>query len=297
MPILKGIIVATVTPFTEGGREIDYDWIPPHLRFLEERGISGVLPLGTNGEGPSVSLEERKQVIDTVLAHRGGLAVVAGTGCAALPDTIKASRYALERGADAVIIVPPFYFKNLPLSGLREYYRAVFRALPPEGKALLYNIPSVSGVEIEDGLVDALQTQFPQRLLGIKDTSGRLDKTRHYLARYPRLRIFSGSDELLGPCLDAGVAGAISGLANAFPAEAVAILDAHIRAADVTAAQAAFSQMRILTRKFAQHSATKHLLHIFARLPLTHVRPPLAELTVEEAAALETEARALLRQT
>lgn len=294
MPDLKGIIVATVTPFTRGGAEVDIGWIPQHLRFLEERGISGVLPLGTNGEGPSVSLAGRKQVIDAVLAYRGGLAVVAGTGCASLPETIELSRHAIERGADAVIIVPPFYFKDIAPSGILNYYRAVFRAIPPEGRVLLYNIPSLSGVEIEDGLVDALQSEFPQQLLGIKDTSGSLEKTQHYIARYPKLKIFSGSDELLGPCLKAGVAGAISGLANAFPDMAVAIHRAHERGGDVEAAQAKFSKMRVFTRKYPMHSATKHLLHVFGGLPLTYVRPPLAELTPEEATALEREARALL---
>ncbi|MFH1486516.1 MAG: dihydrodipicolinate synthase family protein, partial [Chloroflexota bacterium] len=214
--------------------------------------------------------------------------------CSSLPETVELSRYAIEKGADAVIIVPPFYFKDVSLSGILDYYRAVLRAIPPEGKVLLYNIPSLSGVEIQDGLVDALQSEFPRQLLGIKDTSGSLEKTKHYIEHYPGLRIFSGSDEHLASCLKAGVAGAISSLANVFPEVAVAIHRAHVAGGDVETAQALFSKLRRLTRKYPMQSANKHLLHIFGGLPPTYVRPPLAELAPEEAAALESEARAVL---
>lgn len=141
MSEIKGVIVATVTPFTEGGREVDLDWIPTHLEYLRKNGADAVLITGTNGEGPSLSLAERRSIIDTVLANRGGLGVMVDTGCSALPDTIEISQYALDQGADAVLIVPPFYFKGLSDEGLIEYYGAIFDALPSDGKVTLYNIP------------------------------------------------------------------------------------------------------------------------------------------------------------
>jgi 4-hydroxy-tetrahydrodipicolinate synthase len=174
MSELPHTVPATVTPFKKGGLELDPDWVPQHLAYLEKRGADGVLALGTNGEGPSLSQEERRQVIDAVLRARGGLRVFVGTGCASLTDTIAISRYALDKGADAVMVVPPFYFKEPAPEGLIAYYDAVFRALPREGKVILYNIPSYSGVEIVDGLVDALAERYAEQLLGIKDTSGDL---------------------------------------------------------------------------------------------------------------------------
>ncbi len=105
---IGGVIVPTVTPFTEGGERVDLGWIPRHLDYLHRNGADAVLITGTNGEGPSLSLRERKAITDTVLAHRSGLGVMVGTGCSALPDTIELSRYALEQGVDAVLVVPPF---------------------------------------------------------------------------------------------------------------------------------------------------------------------------------------------
>ncbi len=106
------LFVASLTPFTSPTGGVDHEWIPRHLRWLESHGVDGVVPCGTTGEGPSLSVAERQAVIDTVLAHRGGLRVIPGTGCAALPDTIALTSYAIERGADAALVLPPFYFKK-----------------------------------------------------------------------------------------------------------------------------------------------------------------------------------------
>lgn len=282
---------ATVTPFAEGGERVLLDWIPQHLAWLAERGADGLLAMGTNGEGPSLSLEERKQIIDVVMQDRGSLATVFGTGCASLPDTVEVSRYVLERGADAVLLVPPFYFKGVAGPGLIAYFEAVLRALPSERKVLLYNIPALSGVEISDELVDALAERFPERLLGVKDTSGHLERTEEYARRYPQLTVLCGSDHLAGPAYRAGAVGSISGLANAFPDLMSAVWRAHSEGGDVDAAQERVNQAQGLLRGLPPHSAMKHLLHLMAGLPLTYVRPPLRDLTPEEAEELRRRAR------
>ena len=291
MSELPHTVPATVTPFTKGGLELDPQWIPQHLAYLEKRGADGVLALGTNGEGPSLSQEERKQVIDAVLRARGGLRVFVGTGCASLTDTIAISHYALEAGADAVMVVPPFYFKGPAPEGLIAFYDAIFRALPREGKLILYNIPSYSGVEIVDELVDALAERYPEQLLGIKDTSGDLAKTRHYIQRYPRLAVFNGSDGNIGEAYRAGAVGAISATANVFPDLVAAVRRAHLEGGDVAAAQVRLSAVRDLLSRYPSHGTVKHLLHIVGGLPLTYVRPPLVDLTPEQAAAVEREVR------
>jgi len=294
MKELKGAVVATVTPFTPGGERVDPDWISQHLAFLDQHGIDGVIPLGTNGEGPSVSLEEKRRVVDAVMMGRGSLFVVVGTGCSALPDTIAISRYALERGADAVIIIPPFYFKNISQRGLWDYYRSVFQALPPEGKVLLYNIPSLSGVEISDELIDALLREYPSHLVGVKDTSGVVEKTSHYIRRYPQLRIFVGSDELVTAALRAGAAGSVSAVANFFPQLVAAVYRAHSGGGDVEAAQAKLSKARALLRKHRNSNATKLLIHKLTGFPLIGIRPPFAELNAAEMAELERDLEAML---
>ncbi len=290
---LPRVVPATVTPMTEGGRELLLDWIPQHFAYLEHRGADGVLALGTNGEGVSLSLQERKDVIDAVLTHRGRLFVMFGTGCASLPETAELSRYALERGADAVLVVPPFYFKDLDAEGLLAYYDALFAALPNERKVILYNIPSMSGVEISDELVDALIERYPERLLGIKDTSGSLERTKRYVERYPALAVYNGNDGELAQAVELGVTGAISAVANVFPDLVANVFKAHDSGGDIATAQAELNRARDTIKQFPSYSAIKHLLHIMAGLPLTHVRPPLRDLTAEEVEALSSQVREL----
>lgn len=286
MSDLPRSVPATVTPFSEGGERLLLDWIPQHLAYVEQRGGDGVLALGTNGEGVSLSLQERKDLIDAVLTHRGRLRAMFGTGCASLPETIELSGYAIERGADAVLIVPPFYFKDVAPQGLIAYYQAVLGALPPVRKALLYNIPDTSGVEISDELVDALIERFPERLLGIKDTSGRLERTRRYVQRYPQLAIYNGDDGNVGEAAAAGVVGAISAVANVFPDLIANVFRAHASGGNMAAAQAEVTRISETLNRFPSPSAVKHLLHLVAGLPLTYVRPPLRDLTPDEADAL-----------
>ena len=287
MSDLPRIVPAIVTPLSEGGERLLLDCVPQHLAYVEHRGADGVLALGTNGEGTSLSIQERKEMIDAVITHRGRLSVFCGTGCASLPETIELSRHALERGADAVLIVPPFYFKEIDATGLIDYYQAVLGALPTERKVILYNIPGTSGVEISDELVDALLERVPDRLLGIKDTSGRLERTRAYIERYPQLAIYNGSDGNLADAMEAGATGAVSAVANVFPDLIAWVIRAQATGGDVAGAQAEVTSVRETLNRFPSHSAIKHLLHSVAGLPLTYVRPPLRDLTPEEARELE----------
>lgn len=291
MSDLPRIVPAAVTPFSEGGERLLLDWIPQHMAYMEHRGADGVLYLGTNGEGVSLSMQERKDVIDAVMAVRGRLGVIFGTGCAALPETVDLSRYALERGADAVMIVPPFYFKDLDTAGLIAYYSAVLKALPPERKVLLYNIPATSAVEITDELVAALAERYPERLLGLKDTSGSLERTRAFVERFPQLAVYNGWDGNIGDAARAGVVGTISGIANVYANLVADCFRAGEASGDVAGAQAELDLAREAIAGLPSHSAIKHLLHIEAGLPLTHVRPPLRDLTPDEVDVLSRTVR------
>ncbi len=292
MALPPGAFAASVTPFRPGGLELDLDWIPKHLAYLEQRGADGVLALGTNGEGPSLSLAERRLVIDTVVAYKRKLWVYAGTGCASLSDTIEISRYAHEAGADGLMIVPPFYFKRIDDEGLIAYYEAVVKALPRDARVLLYNIPAMSGVEITDGLLDDLTERHPQ-VVGIKDTSGSLQRLKRYVERYPGLAVYCGSDGLVARGFRAGAIGAISAVANVFPELLKAAREASLAGERGEREQAAIDRARALLGRYPQQSAIKHALRILGGLPQTHVRPPLRDLTAAEAAALERELAAL----
>ena len=295
---LTGVMVATVTPFTRGGAAVDHDWIPPHLRFLEQAGISSVFTLGTNGEGPSVGVAERRQVVETVVAHQGGLGVVAGAGTAALPDTIRAANDALEAGADAVAILPPFFEAQVDSAGLLGYFDAVLEALPAPGRVLLYNIPHKAQVDIPDDVVLALLDLHGERVIGIKDSSGVVERTSRYLAiaeRFPTFTVLAGADAHHDRLYAAGCRGAVTGLGNAVPHLVLGIQAAHRSGRDAGRVQRELERLRGLLAPYPSLAALKQLIGITARLPVTCVRPPHRDLTAEEQREFEAAVVAYLR--
>lgn len=281
---IEGLIAATPTPFGEDGT-VDFDYVLEHLDFLRMRGVNGVVPCGTNGEGPSLSLAERKELIRTVTENKGDMFIIAGTGCSSLPETIEMTRLAERAGADAALVVPPFFFKDVPLRGLVAYYSEVLRStsLP----ILLYNIPQFSAVEITHDLVDRL-SDFPN-LLGIKDSAGDLGKFKTYCTQFPQLSIYVGADTLIEKTADLQISGVISGLANAFPE---LIRETMEQSAKGMGAQ---MQQKVdrLTKIFSRYPifASNKCALTLRGLPQTYVRPPLVDLTEDEKRSLETELR------
>ena len=287
MPDLKGVICATLTPFVSSTGPVDYDWIEPHLRFLEANGVQGVVPLGTTGEAASLGMGERERILDIVLERRGNLFVIAGTGGSALPETATLSRYALEQGADAVLVMPPFYYKDVADAGVLDYFRALCDSLPSDARVLLYHIPRNTGVPISPALIEGLLESHPRQFFGIKDSSGDAPHTAGLIARYPQLKIYSGSDAHLASALQSGASGVISALANVLPQLVRGVSHAHSAGGDVAAAQARVGTARALVKTYASPPALKAALPWLSDLPLTSVRAPLANLSDEQAVALK----------
>ncbi len=272
----------TVTPFVDGSLEIDFRWIGKHQSFIEARGATGAVPSGTNGEGPSMSLEERKALIGAALESRGGLKMIPGTGCAALTDAIELTRFALEHGADSVLVLPPFYFKNPKTEGLVNFFRILCDRGVPAGKGIiLYNIPQMSAVPIGFDLLDSLLESHPECVWGVKDSSGDPESLKAYVRRYPQLRIFAGSDRLASLAYRIGAAGTISAMANIVP-DWLQKLRTQVLEQDeegAKASQARIDAMRELLSIYPMRAATKYIIHILVGLPLVGVRPPEIELT------------------
>lgn len=285
------LFVATVTPFQSPAGPLDREWVPGHLRWLEQQGVNGVVIAGTTGEGPSLTTTERQALIDTALEHRGRLRVFVGTGCAAVPDTIAMTRYAIEQGAEAALVLPPFYFKGLPDSGLLAFYRAVCDALPPAGKILLYHIPQVSHIPIPTSVIDQLLESHPHQVIGIKDSSGDPAQTAMLIKRYPGLQIYAGSAAKFAQALSDGAAGGIFALANVFPRAMDAILAAHRSGNANGAAQEHVAAILAAIQPCPTIPALKALLPSVAGLPFTSVRMPLANLTHHEADELQARLR------
>ena len=292
MTPLAGVFAANVTPFQRDTLAVDFAWLRRHLAFLHARGADGVVPLGTNGEGPALSLDERRTVIDAALAAAGPLAVIPGVGCANLPETIALTRHALAAGAASVLVLPPFFFKNVSNRGVLAYYqRLCDAALQPGQALLLYHFPRLSGVPITDEIVAGLRASHPGCVAGIKDSGGDLAHILHWNALFPELRIFAGSDSLAAQALAGGCAGLITAAANLIPDLLQAVRRAVLAGEDPAAAQARVNTVRgWLEQVPSMHAATKFLLSFFADLPPTVVRPPLVDLDPAAQAQLAQQA-------
>ena len=278
----SGAIPALLTPFTPGGAEVDFGLLDAHVAWLAERGVRWLSPLGTTGEGVSLALEERKRVLDRLLAHPARPALIAGTGCTSLPETIELSRFAAERGA-ALLVAPPSYY-DFDERGVSAYFRALFEALPSDARVFLYHIPRHTGVPITDSLLHALGEHYGPMLAGVKDSGGDFEHTRAWLSDFPQLTILSGSDATAAAAYEAGGRGLITMLANIFPEE-----HEQIRAGTGVAERQAFlTAVRELVQEVPRHAALKHLLQLVAGLPRSAARPPLAELDSAQTTYLET---------
>ncbi len=283
---MSALFAALLTPFGSPTGAVDHDRVLAHLRWLERNGVHGVVVGGTTGEAQSLGLDERRALIDTVLEHRGALRVVAGTGCAALPETIALTRHAIERGAEAALVLPPFYYKGVSDDGLLGFYRAVCDALPAGGQVMLYHIPPMSQIAINPPLIAGLLESHPDAVCGLKDSGGDPAYTAALIERFPSLRIYTGGAGLLARALAEGAAGGIFALANVFPRELRAVIDAHAAGGDAQAAQQRVTALNNALKPAPVIPALKALLAAQAGLPLSSVRVPLVDLPEAERAAL-----------
>ena len=181
-------------------------------------------------------------------------------------------------------MAPPWYF-DATTRGTTGYYLRLLEALPPEARVFLYHIPSMTGVPIEDETLHELTARYGPMVAGTKDSSGDLDHVRRWLRELPGLTVLSGSDAFAATVYEAGGRGTITLLANVFPEELEAIRVGD----DAERRQAYLTGVRELVGRYPRHAALKLLLHLVSGLERASVRPPLDELTGEEAERFQTE--------
>lgn len=273
----QGVYTALVTPLTKSG-DVDYPLFRILVDWQRERGVKGVVVCGTTGEGTSLSVDERERAIATVRECTADLKVIAGTGCANLPETIRLSRFAQQQGCDAILVIPPFYYKGVSDEGLVAYYMRLLDAV--DLPVLLYNYPELAGVDITPTVVEGL-LDYPQ-LIGLKDSSGNWETTLSFLLRFPRLQIFVGAESLLADALASGAAGCVSGLANAFPDLMVGIDTASRRGEDTTLLNERLMAVMKVVDAMPFIPAIKRIC-AWRGLPEMAVRPPLRELSAQQA--------------
>lgn len=212
----QGIWAPAVTP-------LDRDLAPDperfvtHVRWLLEHGCHGVAVFGTTGEANSFSVDERIALLDATLeAGIPAQRLMVGTGCCALTDSVRLTRHAVESGCRRVLMLPPFYYKGVSDEALFASYATVIDRVGNDALAVyLYHFPRLSGVPITAGLVERLlASPYAGAVEGIKDSSGDPEGTNAFIARFPGLAVFPGTETLLLTGLEAGGAGCITASAN-----------------------------------------------------------------------------------
>jgi 4-hydroxy-tetrahydrodipicolinate synthase len=219
---LRGSMVALVTPFRNG----EIDW--PALNGLVDRQIEGgtdvLVPCGTTGESPTLSHGEHDRVIEAVIKRSGGRKpVLAGTGSNCTAEAIRLTKHARQVGADAALIVAPYY--NRPTQeGLFRHFAAIAEAV--DMPLVLYNVPIRCGVEIKPETVARLRAAYP-RYVAIKHATGSIDGASE-IAALCDIDILSGDDSMTLPLMAVGAVGVVSVLANLIPAEVKTLVHAAV---------------------------------------------------------------------
>lgn len=284
MTIGKAQLHAAVPTPLEEDLAVDVDRLRSHCESMLAAGCDGIALFGTTGEGPSFTVEERIATLDALLA--GGLdpaRLIVGTGCAALPDTVRLTRHAAAAGCAGQLIMPPFFFDQVTDDGVYETYARILEgSAETRPRAVLYHIPAVSGVPLRPRVVERLAATFPETVRAVKDSSGVWHDTAGLIGARGHLAVMVGHEPDISRAIAAGAAGTICGLANIVPSLMRRLCNAapgdeatELQGA-VTALASAIDQMPVIP-------ALKAMTAAAAGDPAwERLRPPLAPLAAAQ---------------
>ena len=288
---LRGVFCAALTPLRDDLAP-DHGLFLEHCRSLLAQGCDGIALLGTTGEANSFSVAERKALLESVTA--AGIApgrLLPGTGVSALTETVELTRHALKLGVTTVVMLPPFYYKNIGDDGMfASYSEVVERIADPRLRIVLYHIPQMSDQPISHPLIARLLSRYPGTFVGIKDSSGDFANMTAMISGFPDLAVLAGADPLLLPLLRKGGAGCITATSNLVAGDLAFIFrhyDDADRAAAIEAVQKRIVSVRERASMFAQIASLKTLLaDATGQEGWRRLRPPLTALSAAEAGQL-----------
>ena len=331
---IRGVLAPVVTPF-KADLSPDSERFIAHCKWLLSQNC-GLAVFGTNSEANSLSTEERLNLLDELVAAGVDPSrMMPGTGCCSIMETVKLTKQAVEHGCAGVLMLPPFYYKDVSEEGLYRYFSEVVQRVGDARlKIYLYHIPPVAVVGITPKLVERLLAAYPDAIAGMKDSSGDWNNTKIFLDAFSvRVRhgdsptgetastaraactfdVFVGSESFLLANMRNGGVGTISATANVNPAaihelyvECIRNQTSDVRdqtsdiehqtskmerqQADLDVVRDVFS-----SRKFPSMIAVlKQAIAIYANDPAWRtVRPPLVELTPEQAKTLAADLKAI----
>ena len=285
---ITGVLSPVVTPF-KADLSPDPDRFIRQCRWLLSQNV-GLAVFGTNSEANSLSVDERMELLDRLVgAGIDPARMMPGTGCCALPDSVRLTAHAVKLGCAGALMLPPFYYKGVSDDGLyRSFAEVIERVGEARLRVYLYHIPPVAQVPITLGLVERLLKAYPGQTAGMKDSSGDWSNTKAFLDAFAQsgFDVFAGSETFLLANMRHGGTGCISATANVHPGPIARLFDTW-RNADADAQQARLDEIRGVFQRFPMIPALKAAIAHHGRdASWATVRPPLVELTAAQVKAL-----------
>lgn len=283
---VDGVWAAALTPMKDD-LSVDMAALVAHQHWLLANGCDGLGVLGTTGEANSLSVAERRRIIEaTAEAGHPAERIIVGTGCCALPDTLELTGAALAAGYPSVLVLPPFYYKGVSEDGLfAAYAELAQRVGDARLRIYVYDFPAMTGLEMPPALIERLHRAYPETIVGMKDSSGRWDDMAEVMRRIPGFRLYAGTEEFLLAALRAGGAGCISATVNVTSRLAGELYAAH-ESDRADALQARLTEVRKMVSGHGGIPALKQLVADQRGAGWLNIRPPLVRLSAEKARAL-----------
>lgn len=283
VPRFSGVLAPVITPFKDD-LSPDPDLLSSHCKWMLSQG-AGLAVFGTNSEANSLNSKEKRSLLDSLCeAGIDPNRLMPGTGACALTDAIELTAHAVKLGCAGVLMLPPFYYKGVPDDGLYGFYSEVIQQVASDNlRIYLYHIPPVAQVGISLALIERLCAEYPNIVVGIKDSSGDWDHTQQLNdLGIDDFRVFCGSETFLLQNMQAGGAGCISATANVNPA-AIHDLFENWESGDANQKQKRLNEIRAIFQSYPMISALKAATGIYSgESSWMRVRPPLLALTEEQ---------------
>jgi dihydrodipicolinate synthase/N-acetylneuraminate lyase len=273
MQELEGVYVANVTPFEDDGSfAVDEDAYLDHVSWLAEMGVRGIVPFGTNGEGPSVTLGEKLRVLEALFGRGFPIQIIPAVMQNNLPETLEMLRVLEDYPAAAVLVLPPYYFKPVEPEGMVRFYEPVLEAT--SHTTIVYHIPKYA-VPVPDRVVQELP------VWGVKDSGGEEGYAEAVLQGGKGVLL--GTEDDLWRRLGTGAQGVISALANFIPEEVLELYQKHAAGDEVggMALSERLQNARAMTKEYASPAVLKKLAEARHGARMGTVRPPFVPVPAD----------------
>jgi 4-hydroxy-tetrahydrodipicolinate synthase len=283
----KGILVPVLTPFN-GDLSPDPKRFERICKWLLNNGAHGLAPFGTTSESNSMSTGERMMMLEHVV--KSGIdprKIMPGVGCCSLSDNVQLANHATEMGCEAVLMLPPFFYKNVDDDGIFWMFEETIKQLTDKSLQIyLYHIPpqTIKGIGLD--LIKRLVAAFPENIVGVKDSSGDWKNTRAIIENVPDFTVFPGSEPFLLQGLRAGAAGCITASGNVNPTDIRRVYD-NWQSGDADRLQEKITLVRNVLQNYPMIPALKKVIaHFSGDDSWVQTRPPLPVLGREQGASL-----------